>query len=124
MTLRTDLFDYVVADAGVSALIDTRFHWLQLPESVTYPAARWFVVSRGGHTGHDGPAGLQTVNVQVDVIGESDGDAESVGEAMKAALDGVKSGSLSSIMINETDTFEDADNLWRITQEYLVHHAG
>ena len=124
MTLRSDLFDYVTNDGGISALIATRFHWLQLPEQVTYPATRYLVVSRNPNTAHDGDTGLQTVTVQIDVIAENDSDAEAVADAFKSALNGFKSPPLSGFMTNEFDSFEEADNLWRVTQEYLVHRVS
>ena len=124
MTLRSDLFDYVTTDGGISALISSRFYWLQFPEDVEYPAVRYLIASRERTAAHDGPTELNTVRVQMDVLAESGDDAEGVAEALKTALDGFKSGNLSGFMVNEIDDFEGADNLWRVTHEYLVHHVA
>jgi len=124
MSLRSDLYDYITADGSIVALIGTRFYWLQLPENVTYPATRYFVVSRQRTAAHDGSTGLDTITIQIDILAEDDGQAESVSTAFKAALDGFKDSPLSGLMINEYDQFEGEGNLWRVTHEYLIHRVS
>lgn len=125
MTLRTALYSMVTNDAGVAALIGTRFYWRQLPEAVSYPACRYMIVSSERRTAHDGYAGLETSSIQIDVISDTSASCRAVSAALRAALDGVKDATygIKSMRTNELDEFEESANLWRIVLEFLIHYA-
>ncbi len=129
MTFRTDLKTFVDADAGIQASLGTspvRFYWQQLPEGVTYPAARYFIVSRPPNTAHDGPSGLETAVVQIDIVGPDAAAIETAAEAFKTAMNGKRAtvnNIKGMILQSEIDSFEDADNLMRIVHSYLIHHG-
>lgn len=123
MSWRTDLFTRVTGIGAISTLISTRFYWLQLPSDPTYPAIHYFAVTGKPLVAHDGPSGYESVLVQFDILAKTAGDCEGVGEALKANLNGTRSAGLSVILDDEGDLFEDADDLWRIRQDYLVMNA-
>ncbi len=77
----------LVADAGLTALVDDRIHADQLPQNEVLPAVVYQEISRIRDVGasHDGP-GLHTVRVQVDAYSAQRYAALEVAEAIVAAL--------------------------------------
>ncbi len=128
MTVRTDLRTYAIAQASISALIDTRFYWMHLPEGVTYPAVRSLIVSRERATVHAATpaaakAGIETMRIQLDLFAENGDDSESLAEAFKTELDGLRVDNLAGVLlINELDEYDDENNVFRIIQDYMVHY--
>lgn len=124
MTFRTDLFDYVTGDAPIAAIIGTRFYW-QVIRGATYPASRYLVVTRPRNTAHDGPIAVQTFDIQVDHFASDDADIDSLITAFDTILNGVRSSGDNidgAMKTNETDLFQDSDELFRVTQEFRIHH--
>lgn len=124
MTFRSDLFAYVTGDAAVAALIGSRFYWTAL-RGDAYPASRFVVVNRDRNTGHSGPNTVETFDIQIDHYSADPDEVEAVALAFAAILNGVKapaSGISGAMQTNETDQFQDDGELFRLTQEYRIHH--
>lgn len=124
MSLRTALFSYV---SGITAVTDqlgtnpTRFYFNQLPEGVTYPACRYFIVSDPANAVHNGgSSGVKNAQVQVDILAENDIDLEAVESAVDNALNGFKATSIKGYRENRVDGFEEANNLMRVTFTYRI----
>lgn len=101
------LVAYLLADAGLSALVGTRINWLQRPQGATLPAITLQVVSAPRDytlTGRDRFVGYL---VQMDVWGATYTATKAVSRALELALDGLTSAPFQTAIIeNERDGYE------------------
>jgi hypothetical protein len=122
---REDLYSYVTNNVTLTAVISQRFHWQQLPDA-TYPATRFFAVSREINATHGGSAGHEVLTVQFDHLDTDPDSARSVALAFRGELNGskVSANNFSGARLTfESDDFRDDAETYRITQEYQLHHA-
>lgn len=92
MTIRDLIRAYVLADATVASLLGTRLYPDLLPEKVTYPAGKLFVVDivRPGQL--HGPASRAVARIQIDVWAAptsgpgARGTADAIGAAIRQRL--------------------------------------
>lgn len=83
------LFYKVTQDAGVSALISTRFTPTTLPQTVTnFPAAVYQFISGSGIKEHGNPTSLPRPRIQITCWSTTFDDTVAVDKAIKAAIDG------------------------------------
>ncbi|MBI6628327.1 DUF3168 domain-containing protein [Pontibaca salina] len=117
----------LLADSGVSALVGTRIDWGARPQGAPLPAIVLHTVSDvSGHT-LDGPWALTTGRVQVDCYADSYGAAKALGRAVRAALDGTRSGNINAVFYqNSRDGREggtnEADRPFRVSMDFLVNY--
>jgi len=101
----------LLADAGVSALVGTRVHWLRLPAQVHgRPYLNLQVVGDVPGYHMAGPSGLVSTRVQADSWGETALAAKQVDRAVKAALSGW-SGTQSGIVFQGVFALSTRDGL-------------
>lgn len=97
--IKTALTALILGDAGVSALVGNRVHWLRLPDGVDglpYLILQG-VGDEGGYT-LDGDMGLDSSRVQIDVYAGSQLAAWDIERAMRALLSGY-SGTVGGVEI-------------------------
>lgn len=80
----------LLADAGVSTLLDERVYRSVLPQNPSVPAVSFVEVSAQGDHHNAGPSGLASVRVQFNCWGATPDAAYQLGLKVKAALDGLK----------------------------------
>lgn len=80
--LEAELTTAILADGGISALIDTRLYPAILPQNPTYPALTYFLVSNGRQATYTG-AGLKHPRYQFDAFAETYGAAAELIDAVK-----------------------------------------
>lgn len=123
---------FLLASAGLTALVGTRIHWVRSPQGSASPRIVLYVISGLRDMRMDGPTGLIASRVQVDCIGASYGSAKAVARAVEARLSGY-TGTASGIvfqgcfLIGERDDFEDADTpdkLFRTSLDFNIWHKG
>lgn len=86
-----DFVDYLLADSGLSALVGTRVWTGRLPEGGAKPALCCHLISDVPETTHDSRGEeLSMARVQVDVYGETAGDALAAMRALKARAHGAR----------------------------------
>jgi hypothetical protein len=86
MSAVADVVTYLLANAGVSALIDTRMYTDKLDQGETLPAVTAHVISRT-HVQHlKGITAAGTIRIQLDVSAETRLAADAVADAIVAAL--------------------------------------
>lgn len=79
----------LAGDAALTALVGTRIYPEVAPDEAGLPFVVYTI--RGGE-GVEGNAPLWSVTVTANAYGESDGQAEAVGQAVRAVLDGFDGG--------------------------------
>lgn len=111
----------LIADPGVSALVNARIFPSKLPQPVTYPAVRYFVPSDvpvnslGGFT-----SGLRNARVQVDAYAKKYADAQALADAIVGALGSLTGASLSSLLMSRSDLYEDVNELQRVRLDFSM----
>lgn len=108
----------VTTDAGVIALIGTRFYDRKLPQSVTLPAATYQFVTGGElQHHHNEPSLLPNARLQITVFGHwGTHDVGAIDRAIKSAIDGSRAtwgtGAYQTEVqrcVAETGFFDDLD---------------
>lgn len=94
MAIEIDVLTFLLADAGVAALVGTRGYQLRFPQTPTYPALRVLALDDPTLYTHDGATDLRKATVQIDAVAqESSGlDPYASAEALVDAIDGALSG--------------------------------
>lgn len=128
MTIESDLRTYLIADTTVAALVATRMYPQFLPQSVTYPAISYSVVSRVSSRDLSGPSGRVRVRISVNCWAETYAEAKSLSEAVRQRLDGFKgnmgSSEAGSVKLdNSFDDYEDAVKIHRVFQDFIISHT-
>jgi hypothetical protein len=89
--MEEDLITYIKADSETAALIGTRIFPLILPQSVTYPACVYTVISEthNNHLSGNIGGGLTNSLYQIDCYSTIYSETRSVKEALRNLLDGI-----------------------------------
>lgn len=110
---------FLVAQAGITALIGTRVYPSLLPQNVTLPAMVMQMISDPHELLHDGPQGLPTARVQYDCWGRTSLEATNVAQALRAAVDGYV-GAMGAVTVtcaaieNMIDAYEPTTQRYRV----------
>jgi hypothetical protein len=136
--LEAGIQELVVADAGVQALIGTRFYPVILPENIgtpngpPFPAASFQVINDVPDYILSGVSPLEVKRLQVDTWSGGPDQASyasvrNVQAAIRAVLEGYK-GTLPDgtavagiFVANARDLFEQDPRAYRTTTDYMIH---
>jgi hypothetical protein len=124
--LETDLVAEMMADGGVTGLISTRLYPLNLPQTPTYPAATYRIVSVAPVNTRDGN-GSANNRVQFDCYGRTYADAKSVKAVIVPVLDGFKGtlgggGKAHAWHVGEVDNFDGSTEVFRVTVDFMIFY--
>lgn len=129
------LVAYLLANAGLTALVGDRINWSTRPQGSIVPALALTKV--GGVRGYTmrGPDGLIEARVQVDCWGRTFGEAKRASRAVIAAMHGIKGvhGGVrfqSAFVDGERDGFDSGSNvqtgsaerLFRTSLDFIIWH--
>jgi hypothetical protein len=109
-TVEADLISYILADAGVGALVDDRVHGVVRPQGSALPAVTLTRISGGPEYADDGDAGIGMTRMQIDCWSETYTGAKQLQAAVFDRLSAVRDvtqGATTFIYI----TLEDARDL-------------
>lgn len=98
MTITEAVRAYLVAQAGITALVSTRVRTTQADESDALPYILLTTVSDYSEYSMAGEVGLARSRVQVDCIGGTPLSASNVSEAVRSAMSGYR-GLMSSVAV-------------------------
>lgn len=89
MSLESNIYSTLSADAGVTALVSDRIYPVVAPQGVTVPFVVWQVIAKTGSTtlGADETSGLDRVLIQFACFGRTYSSAHDVCNAVRAALE-------------------------------------
>jgi hypothetical protein len=130
--LEPDLHTFLANDAGVAALVadgnGARITPLLLPESSALPAVTYHLVSQKREQTFAHPRGLVRSWLQIDCWGRNYGDAKSLAEAVRVALDnfagtmGTSPGTTVQLaqLTSETDTYAGEPRIYRVLMEFWI----
>lgn len=89
MSIESEIFDRLTNFAGLTALISSRVHPVDLPQDVTLPALAYWLVSEDRETAMGSDPGIVRARFQFDIYDRGSGarlSAINVGEQLRAAL--------------------------------------
>lgn len=128
-----DLRAFIVADAGVTALLGQRVFFVRRHQAEGLPAATLNTISRLDDVHMGGPSGYIATRVQVDVYGSTYTSARACADALIARLHGHAGTQGSTVfqlirLDGENDGFEagdtETDRPTRISLDFLVHYGS
>lgn len=126
MGIETAIYSKLAADTVVAALVAARVYNTRLPQDPTYPAVVFARVSTGEDMVHDGPAGYEIARFQIDSYATTFSAVRSLADAVRDCLNGLKE-TIGGVVVhavmldNEFSDWGDLLDIWRITQDYMVH---
>lgn len=130
--MEESLAAYLLASAGLAALVAARIYWVRNPQAGANPHVLLTRISGVRDTTFKGASGIVESRVQADCYGLTYASAKGVARAVEARLSGVKATQGSTIfdgcfLVGERDTFEDAatpDKLFRTSLDFMIWHKG
>lgn len=123
------LTSLLLADAGLTALVGDRVHWLRLPQDVDVkPYVNLQRVSGPRDYTMRGPSGYAVGRVQIDAWGLTYGSAKGAANAVITALSGYRSNSIQGVFVESErdDTGDDAggvNRLFRTSVDVMIHYS-
>ncbi len=125
-----DLAQFLIRDAGVSAIIGVRCYPAPLPQSPVYPALSYGQIDAVRVRAVEGPAGKVRRRVQIDSWAKTNPERWELADAVRTALDGFRgmmgSTEIGSVdMQNETAFFEEQAGtvgIYRVAQDFIIGH--
>lgn len=119
-----DLQAFLVANAGILAIVSNRVHPLKLPQEPTLPALTFQEISKPREYSHSGDSSLANPSYQITAWATTKRGAAVLGKAVRNALSGY-SGAMgdttvySSFVQNEIDRYEAETGLYNKVQDFL-----
>jgi len=127
MILEDGLQTFLVANAGVAALVIDRVQPFPLPQESVMPAITYRRIDAPRMMAHDGPTGFATARIQCDCWGKNYSQAKRTANAVRKACDGYV-GLMGSVEIHETEAAGDIDDyepqveLYRTVIDLVILH--
>ena len=121
---------YLLADAGLTALVENRVNWNARPQAQASPSV---VLTRVGGTRDytmSGASGLVESRIQIDCWGKSFGSSIGVSRAVTAALSGLQTtiGGIrlhGSFLESERQSYEQGsggEDFHRVSLDFIIWH--
>ncbi len=127
MTIETDLLTHLLADGPVAALVDDRIDPIKLPQSPTYPAITYEIISDIPHRSLDGDSDLERVRVRLHCWAATyTGAIDLAGKVRNSVAD--FSGTMGSTKVPSVkfetwnDLFEDVPEVYRRVVDFIIAH--
>jgi len=109
----------LVANSGVTDLVSTRVYQYQLKQDCTLPAVAFSFTGDEPQNSIGGETALKNETYEIECVGKLYSDAESVADAVDAAM--TASGSdFEAIRINKDYVFEEPTGLYIVSLEYSI----
>ena len=123
-----DARTFLIANAGLTALIGTRIYPSVLPQTPTLPAVVYQTISDVREMLHDGPQGLPVARIQYDCWGVSYTSARNTANALRTAADGYRGAMGASAVgfasvLNMIDTYEPVTQRYRTLVDVLIQRS-
>ena len=127
MTIEADLRTHLIADSPVTALVVARIYPIKLPQSPTYPAITYEIISDIPHRSLDGDSDLERVRARVHCWGETYTEAVDLARKVRTAV-GDFSGTMGATAVSSVkfeswnDIFDDVPEVYRRLVDFIIAH--
>ena len=127
MTIENDLRTHLIADAPVTALVVARIYPIKLPQSPTYPALTYEIISDIPHRALAGDSDLERVRVRIHCWAKTYTGAADLAKKVRTAVadfSGLMGTTEVSSVKFETwnDIFEDVPEVYRRVADFFIAH--
>lgn len=128
--LVSDLHQFLVADAGISALVGRRVYPQNLPQAVTYPAISYEQISGVRVRNLLGPGGKVRRRIAINLWASTNIEVWNLADTVRRALDGfdgwMGSTFVGSTRLDNEVAFEEEEagtvGEHRVLQDYILAH--
>lgn len=118
------LLTLLLNDADLIALVRERIYADIMPATSVFPLVVYALSSQDAERTLDGPAGVDQSRYTLDIWAQTHAEAREVAAAVRQALDGQRNQQGTTqffiAMARATARFDDASQLYQVTQDYLV----
>ena len=128
MTIETGLRTHLLADGPVAALVVTRIYPLKLPQSSTYPALTYEIISDIPYRGLAGDRNRERIRARIHCWAETyTGAIDLAGKVRTAVAD--FSGLMGTVPVSSVkfetwnDIFEDVPEVYRRVVDFMITHT-
>ncbi len=127
MTIETGLRTHLIADAPVTALVVARIYPLKLPQSPTYPALTYEIISDIPHRALAGDSDLERVRARIHCWAATYSGAIDLAAKVRTAV-GDFSGLMGTTTVRSVkfetwnDIFEDVPEVYRRVADFFIAH--
>ena len=128
MAIQDGIYAFLIADAGVSAIVGTRVYPILMPQNPTFELITYQKISGVRGKQLSGTTGYARPVIQIDCWAESFLTAQTLADAVRSAVDGY-SGLMGSDVVdraqimNEMDLYENETQIFRVSQDYEIWHT-
>lgn len=127
--IRPALRAFLLADAGIAAVVGTRVYPIKIPQGVNAASIVYTRVSGRGDYHMAGPSGLAMPRFQIDAWAPTGDAATALAALIKARIDGFR-GVMGSgpaavtvqgvFLLDEREDYDDTVKLHRMSRDYAI----
>jgi len=130
MLIETALMTYLLAQSGITDIVDTRIYFVKAPQDVAKPYIVFFKVTSPRDHSHDGGTGLANPRFQFSIFSTTYGEAKNIATAVQTALQGYTGtmGGDGGVYVtavtyeDENDFYENETKLFHVAVDYAFWH--
>ena len=136
MALKDSLYEHLTDNAGVSAIVGTQVYPHLAPQNVSRPYITFALISSTRYPHLAAASGVVSQRIQINCWSNTDLGADTLGNAVRASLDGFNDtmGTTSTTDVrrvfldDESDAFEQPTDgreqgLYCVQQDYIIWHT-
>lgn len=125
MTIEEELYQLVISDVELVALIGLRLYPLQAPQEAARPYGTFQNISRlRNHLLDGSPDGLVKPRFQFTWSATAHETVIAVAAAARQLMDGYRGGTIETMWLEgERETFGDTADLYIVRQDYMLWHT-
>lgn len=121
MSLEAKLFTALTGSTLITTLSANRIYPVKSPQSPTYPHIVYARISGGQKNGLSGYQNVENPSIQIDTFSTSYTQAKTLSDNIHTVLDATTT--FRSILISDSDLFEDEINIQRVSQDFsCINH--
>ena len=128
MTIENDLRTHLIADAPVTALVVARIYPDKLPQSPTYPALTYEIISDIPHRSLDGDSNLERIRARIHCWAETAAGRDDLSRKVRTALADF-SGLMGTTKVPSVkfetwhNLFDDVPEVYRRVVDFMIAHT-
>ena len=128
MTIENDLRTHLIADSPVTALVVARIYPDKLPQSPTYPALTYEIISDIPHRSLDGDSDRERVRARIHCWAETAVGRDDLSRKVRTALADFSglmgTTAVSSVKFeNWHNLYDDAPEVYRRVADFMIAHT-
>ena len=128
MSIEDGLHTHLLADGDVAALVVARVYPLKLPQSPTYPALTYEIISDIPHRSLDGDSDREQVRARIHCWAATYVGAVDLAAKVRTAVADF-SGTMGTVAVSSVkfetwnDIFEDVPEVYRRVTDFMITHT-